>query len=316
MKTIMVKLILLSCVTLLNIQSAMSLEILWWNIGGGNFLNDSQFNKYKKDPLEDGLLSIIEKKKPDVIILGENYSDFLNQSVRDDILGIYPFQRHFEYNSVTRLGITVISKTPFKFVYKKDGLTWNEGSLKENFSANSPIKKYWVRSFQEIILDHKGKKIHLAPIHTMMPWLIKKNDDEGLSYFGSSVGGSLEVAYNLLFSTDNELAFQARKFSAYLGWVRKKSTLDAKWVVLGDFNIPSSWRGLSSNLFKIFQGDLSLAKRTGDYNYSYPYPGTSDSNIKMQIDHVMSNLKDGEITYQFLNKSGSDHFPMLVHLNL
>jgi hypothetical protein len=85
----------------------------------------------------------------------------------------------------------------------------------------------------------------------------------------------------------------------------------AVWATFGDFNVPSHYAGIESEIFKVLRGPLKKGKRLGDYTYSFPYPGTHESK-KFAIDHVVSNVKD--LTYRYLKYPGSDHFPMIFDL--
>jgi hypothetical protein len=295
---------------LMSASSSFAGGILWWNVGGGNFLRPSEVS-YDRSALEKNLLNVIQKESPEVVILGEYYPGFFNAKTVSRLRELFPAVHHFPYNRNLPLGILVFSKKNFEYHYYFEKLPWREGGVPKNLDPSHPT---YLRSFQRIrIRQESGQELNIVPVHTMMPWNQIMRDDSGFSKIDKNWGGKIDAAYEILFSEDHPLAYQMKQFQKILRQERERSQKNATWIVLGDFNVVSQYAFKNSPTFDLIRDDLNSAeRREGTVDYSFPVPGTYPSQ-KLQIDHVVSNLDSARVTYEFLPKKGSDHFPMLVN---
>jgi hypothetical protein len=298
------KFLCLLFISLLTVN-AHAFRVLWWNAGGGNFLENPADAAYDNDLLEMSLKNIVIDKSPDMIVLGEYFDGLISSKALERLLKTHPYYQSFRYNSKRRLEIKVFSKVAFSYSYNQNFLTW-----KKNISSTDEKKDYYYRrSFQRLQVRDGDRELNLVPLHTMMPWTDMSTNDSGLSRLGKTPGKA-EVVWEILFSTDNQLGYQAKQFKAHLADAMATSP-DATWAAFGDFNVPSSMAGMETEIFKALRGPLKKGKRLGDNTYSFPYPGTQDSR-KFAIDHVISNSDD--LTYRYIRYPGSDHFPMLFDI--
>lgn len=282
---------------------AHAFRVLWWNTGGGAILENP--SAAQNDFLEMNLKNLIQDKNPDMVVLGEYFVGLLSSKSFERILRSHPYYQTFRYNSQRKLEIIVFSKVAFSYSYNQNFLTWKKKITK----ADKDKDYYYRRSFQRLQVKDAGRVLNLVPLHTMMPWTEMSTNESGLSNLNHTLGKA-EVAWELLFSTDNKLGYQAKQFKAHLSDAMNTSP-HAVWAAFGDFNVPAVMSGLETEIFKVLRGPLKRGTRVGKQSYSFPYPGTQDS-MKFAIDHVVSNTDD--LSYSYPKYPGSDHFPLLFDL--
>jgi hypothetical protein len=298
------KFILFLLLALMTVQ-AHAFRVLWWNTGGGNFLENPASSTYDNDSLEMSLKNLVNEKSPDMVVLGEYFDGLISSQTHERLLKTHPYYQSFRYNSKRRMEIIVFSKVAFSYSYNQSFLTW-----KKKITTSDEKKDYYYRrSFQRLQVKDGDRELNLVPLHTMMPWTEMATNNSGLSRINSTLGKA-EVAWEILFSADNKLGYQAQQFKHLLASAMATSP-DAVWASFGDFNVPSSYAGIETEIFKVLRGPLTKGKRLGDNTYSFPYPRTQTTK-KFAIDHVVSNTDD--LTYRYLKYPGSDHFPMLFDL--
>jgi hypothetical protein len=295
-------------------KNIFALSVIWWNVGGANFLPERKKAFYSTDKLNKSLEEIIKELNPDLIFLGEYKDDFI-----PSLNAQYPYIANFPYNTnvLCPLSIAVYSKEKFEADYNINALTLGtDGSLLSEYK----IDPCAVRSFVSIKLIKNHKNYELLPIHTVMPWHYLK--DTGISA-GVGILGDMEVGYEILFGKENALYKQLQTFMD-LYQRKKEATKISKYAhynstIFGDFNTPEESVHVQSAPFDLLKTIFVPAKRESDSQiYSYPVPGTAESGVpSMQIDHVLSDKKNqgGEAaSYRILFKEGSDHFPVYMEL--
>lgn len=305
-------------INLLLSSHSFAAKALWWNIGGANFKNPSIPAAYSKKDLEKNLLFIIKAYQPDALFLGEYYQNFLSSETINLIKNTYPHAEFFAYNSKTDLGIISFSKTECltnDSEYHLDALEWKPSASSKKLMntdfQNYPDNVNNTRSFQACALTFQNQTIALVPVHTIMPWNALKSDQQGLSKYSESLG-KLEVGYKVLNSVDNPLGYQSDLFQKELKTYQNRHSTLSRIIVFGDLNVPASYFGVTSDIWKILKGDLEVATNIGEIDYTIPATPEAINSPKIQIDHVFATTDTNPVEYKILNIQGSDHLPVLM----
>jgi len=329
--------------TLLFTHSAQAkdLSVFWWNIGGANWWSpDPQQTwkpPYSKDPLEKNILNIAKgPQSPDVMIFCEYWSGFIGDQTLDALVNIYPYNYSLPYNTNGRpFAILVLSKTKFDYRYQRNALHWADAKTEEIENKKHPT---YTRSYQRLTFNIDGHELNIVPLHAVEPWADMVEEDASKpGAIKSTVNklfpkhqsnaehfvGKAETFLNMMFTKKNPSAYQAQIFQNKLA--DDKATgghaESAFWLFVGDFNLPSHYKGFTPKAFKIFSKGFKEAPGSSYHPYSFPSvtAGYYSSYPPMTLDHALiQGTGFSAHTVMGLENgldSGSDHYPLTITLH-
>jgi endonuclease/exonuclease/phosphatase (EEP) superfamily protein YafD len=176
-------------------------------------------------------------------------------------------------------------------------------NYQDEWHKKSPSEaRYWDRSVQLLAYQYAGKKYVLAPVHLLEPWAAI-----------ATSGSKAEKLKNIVFDNNNPLKHQVD----HLRNVLKYKIGNVENVVLiGDFNIPSRFYGLTPSIYnfltagfkEVFSGNPNTfpAKSAGDRVHGI------FKALSIKIDHTFIGNGIDRIEADVLHLKGSDHYPIYV----
>lgn len=290
---------------------ASQMRILWWNImDGGSHANYLE-KKSGVNPINYHLTKIITSpNKPDLLILSEFEQLKNNAAFIKTLKTHYPFQQFISFNdSLKNNGMMIFSQQALKITHSRI-LDWSSDN--ERHLRMSEYIKYWKKLYPkieenfprratllEVEVPH-GPPLLLVPFHACQPWSHLKQRKNMFS-----------VAHTLLFKNDHPLYHQIQHLKQWLETLKKNSNL----IILGDFNIPSSWGGIVPTTYELLNHGLQ-SFWSKNASATYPTPDFFKDYFRtplLTIDHafyVGRNIKNPKAeSFAWL---GSDHYPLNI----
>lgn len=291
------------------LQRKEGLHIIWWNVAWG------RYNKTRD--LDKNLYEISNAQRaPDIIILGEYKPSVLAYSFRVYLNETYSYRRFIKYSDNSDVGIMIFSKYE---IYNEHqfNLPWHPIKIKNLESINKYRKrwletnkkdvKYWDRSYYDFTIFYKGKNVTISPIHLLMPWQAYYNK------FGASGAFS-----RLMFKNNHPLGNQIKWLKYYLNNLYGNRLQSSSLLILGDFNLPSTFFGIKPFIFKNLLNNLSYVHSMG--GDTFPAKSTLRDNTVLrgksfEIDYALINKHLKSLGSTVMPLSGSDHYPLYVVIN-
>lgn len=293
-------------------QAVEKFNVIWWNVGGGNYYQNITNNEncYADEGrnlilLQQNILKLA-RTNPDVLILGEMYEGFFSEQTMQKLSKIFPSLRKYRYNErdFRPLEIWIFTKQKLadeKYLFEE--LHWIEDRTEQRTEQSTNTN--FLRSYQRITLEFAGKKINIVPVHAVDPWPEMRGDR-----------GLLRTGLNLLFSEQNANYIQT-------GFLRRALYLDVlqnqtgeATLLLGDFNIPNHFLGVVPRAYARLESGLSVIPLNGKTKHTFPAASCFHYKKmpKLQIDHAFVSSLQGTAVGTIRGEMGSDHFPIQVQI--
>jgi endonuclease/exonuclease/phosphatase family metal-dependent hydrolase len=274
-------------------RSPSNLRVAWWNI------NHSILNsRLEGQPLDANLISWVQSDlRPDVLVLGECGTSDLEKDTHQILEETYPWSQNFGYYSHrSNYGFRVYSRLPIL-------------DFSHRFIEGISLGRAYVR----ITLQLMDDPIDLVLVHFENPW----------REIRARASNPVEAAAVLQWGLDHPIATQLRDLAAL---IQGDSTGHPR-VVLGDFNlprwfIPGAGPTASYALAIELLGQDALRTSTGSVPFTFPSLSAPErrqeplNHLQVAIDHAFISHHFNSLRGGALSIRGSDHYPILMDLNL
>ncbi len=296
-------------------------SILWWNVFRQG-VSPLDLNK-------NLLAFILPPHSVDMIVLGEfDANKTLHPKVLFEIIKRYPYFEYFHYNDnfddTKARSILVASKFhPKDRTYEKGGLKWSDpketkkeqkefiASWKEDYASSTTD---WERAFIALSFTAFDKDFSIVPVHLANPWAVVKNVHNYDSFGVSSV---VCAGCSVVFGDDNPLSNQIEGLQDKI--IKKfKNKKNHTVSVFGDFNMPRSVMRKNTSSYNFLIKSMKDTKK--EHVITFPTSLAEKLGNKtphVEIDHCFCFPKNTtNIQSHTLHLKGSDHYPMLIHIDL
>lgn len=221
---------------------------------------------------------LIQNSDADVVFLQELTGAYVNEHW-PRLIDLYPYQIHGPLQGLKRVGMGLLSKHPV--------------TQKEDFKLDPEGLVFQQRA----IVNWKERSVSLYNIHTTFPWVYLRRDP-----------WLHRVPWPVY-----EDAVRRREIDNLLDWVRQDSN---PVLVGGDFNLnehSEDYRKLRSLLRDSFSDSGK------GFGFTWPANRTPVVNVRpaipcVRIDYLFHSSVFRSENAQVLEKTGSDHRPILIEL--
>lgn len=255
--------------------------------------NVMHFTDKSYEQKSDETLNEIQKIKPDVICFQEFSTTGTNSITKiNDKLSRLKYRKVFykkKFNNNSGLGISVYSRYP---IIKSESIPLNENENSAMY-VDVKIKHDTIRIYN----------LHLQSTNVSSNERILLSDKDFITKFSHSTDyDNIKLIVKKLSINTVVRAQQAEIISKHI------KTSPHKVIVCGDFNdVPNSYT------YNTIRGNLddSFSKAGKGYGYSF-----KDFFEILRIDFILCDDNISVIDYQIGNSEVSDHYPIIVELNI
>lgn len=295
-------------------------RVMWWNIEVG------MTNRILAGhPLDKNLVELANSPiKPEILVLGEYGNEAIEAHTHIVLNQNYPYRIFTPYNRTSdNRGIKVYSTTPLTMKPVRN-LDWvpthitNEAKkniYRETWRSKYPLSvKYFNRPYVNIKIQTDFGDFYLLPFHAVEPWdIIMKSWGKLRNTIGKFSVGMLILLPD--FSYTEPLSAQFYNFKQEMIKDFGEELNQESFLFFGDFNVPMSYRGVSSRVRRMFSSLLDCLTD----NDAITFPAFSAPVRKefgpLRIDHAFSS-KNLKVSHSLvLELKGSDHYPTYFVIN-